>query len=110
VNPTGSIGIVGVYIAPDPGASNDQAKQGIFPVALAKFFDKSVSVGFGQCPVKRYNEYLRDLIIGGRAKPSRIVSHRIPIDQSPKAYEKFDERTEGYTKVLIKFEDEMATA
>src|SRR5438045_6260014 len=110
VNPTGSIGIVGVYIAPDPGASNDQAKQGIFPVALAKFFDKSVSVGFGQCPVKRYNEYLRALIIGGRAKPSRIVSQRIPIDQSPKAYEKFDERTEGYTKVLIKFEDEMATA
>jgi glutathione-independent formaldehyde dehydrogenase len=31
-------------------------------------------VGTGQCPVKRYNERLRDLIIAGRATPSLLTS------------------------------------
>jgi glutathione-independent formaldehyde dehydrogenase len=67
VNATGSIGMIGVYIAPDPGAKNEQAKQGIFPFLLADFFDKAITMGSGQAPVKKYNEYLRDLIINGRA-------------------------------------------
>jgi len=40
------------------------------------------------------------LIISGRAKPSFVVSHEINID-APGAYEKFDKRIDGYTKVLI---------
>jgi len=51
--------------------------------------------------VKKYNRYLRDLIISGRAKPSFVVSHDVGIDEAPEAYEKFDKRIEGYTKVLI---------
>ncbi len=103
VNPGGHVGIVGVYISPDPKGASEQAKQGVFPFPIAKFFDKAVSVGMGQCPVKKYNECLRDLIIAGRAKPRGIVSHRIRIDDAPRAYQKFDERTDGFTKVLIKF-------
>lgn len=60
-------------------------------------------MGSGQAPVKKYNEYLRDLIVSGRAKPSRIVSPHIQIDDAPEAYDKFDQRIEGYTKVLIRF-------
>lgn len=104
VNHTGSIGIIGVYIAPDPGASSDHAKKGIFPFPIADFFDKSITMGSGQAPVKKYNEYLRDLIVNDRAKPSQIVSHRIPIMEAPEAYKKFDQRIDGYTKVLIKFD------
>lgn len=51
--------------------------------------------------MKSYNRYLRDLIIAGKAKPSFVVSHEITIDEAPVAYEKFDKRIEGYTKVLI---------
>lgn len=65
-------------------------------------------MGSGQAPVKKYNQYLRDLIVNGRAKPSKIVSHRIQIDEAPDAYEKFDKRIEGYTKVLIKFNQKAA--
>ncbi|MHB1512654.1 MAG: glutathione-independent formaldehyde dehydrogenase [Acidiferrobacter sp.] len=103
VNPAGHIGIVGVYIAPDPGGKTAEAKQGVFALPMAELFDKAVTVGMGQCPVKLYNESLRDLIIAGRAKPSKIVSHRIAIDQAPEAYQKFDQRVDGYTKVLIQF-------
>jgi len=110
VNPAGHVGIVGVYIAPDPGAESEQAKHGIFPLPLAELFDKAVTIGMGQCPVKQYNEYLRDLIIANRAKPSKIVSHRIQIDQAPEAYKKFDERIDGYTKVLIQFREKARAA
>jgi glutathione-independent formaldehyde dehydrogenase len=58
-------------------------------------------MGTGQCNVKRYNRYLRDLIIAGRATPSFVVSHELPLDQAPVAYEKFDKRVEGYTKVVL---------
>jgi hypothetical protein len=46
---------------------------------------------------------LRDLIVNGRAKPSKIIGHRIQIDQAPDAYEKFDQGMDGYTKVVIRF-------
>lgn len=51
--------------------------------------------------MKNYNRYLRDLIIAGKADPSFVVSHEIGIDEAPTAYQKFDKRVEGYTKVLI---------
>jgi glutathione-independent formaldehyde dehydrogenase len=105
LNPTGALGMIGVYMAPDPGAKNEQAKKGIFPFPVADFFDKGITMGSGQAPVKKYNEYLRDLIVNGKAKPGKIVSHRIRIEDAPKAYERFDKRTDGYTKVLIKFDE-----
>ena len=37
----------------------------------------------------------------GVAKPSFIISHEINIGEAPTAYQKFDQRIEGYTKVLI---------
>lgn len=41
------------------------------------------------------------MIISGKADPSFVVSHEIGIDDAPIAYENFDKRVEGYTKVLI---------
>jgi glutathione-independent formaldehyde dehydrogenase len=103
VNPTGHIGMIGVYLAPDPGAKGSDSKQGVYPFPVADVFDKALTVGSGQAPVKLYNEYLRDLIISGRAKPGQIVTHHISIDEVPEAYDKFDKRIDGYIKVLIRF-------
>lgn len=80
-DPTGSVGVIGVYIAPDSGAKDEQRKQGIFSFPLANFFEKGLTIGTGQDPVKKYNEYLRHLIVSGRAKPGRIISHHISIDK-----------------------------
>jgi glutathione-independent formaldehyde dehydrogenase len=55
----------------------------------------------GQCPVKRYNRQLRELIHMGKARPSFIVSHDLPLGQGPDAYEHFDRREEGWTKVVL---------
>lgn len=70
--------------------------------SVGNAWEKGLSVEMGQCPVKRYNVYLRDLIVAGVARPSFLVSHRIPIDDAPEAYRKFDKRVDGYTKVLLK--------
>jgi len=109
VNPTGRIGIVGVYFEDDPGGVDADAKQGQFKLPLGAFFEKGLSIGMGQTPVKKYNAYLRDLIIAGRAKPSFIISHRLNLDEAPRAYQKFDRRTDGYTKVILKPETGAAT-
>lgn len=81
---------------------NKVAKKGHFQFPFGAIFEKGIQVGTGQTPVKRYNAYLRDLIIAGRARPSFIVSHRLTLDEAPAAYEKFDQRTDGYTKVILK--------
>jgi threonine dehydrogenase-like Zn-dependent dehydrogenase len=101
VKPTGGLGIPGLYVPADPGAADEQSKEGNLILPFGKFFEKGLSMGTGQCNVKAYNRYLRDLIIAGRAKPGMIISHEIGLEQAPDAYEKFDKRVEGYTKVII---------
>ncbi len=101
VRPTGMLGVPGLYVPSDPGGPDANAKQGLLMVAIGKMFEKGLRIGTGQCNVKRYNRQLRDLIIAGRAKPSFVVSHEIPLEQAPQAYEKFDKRIEGYTKVIL---------
>ena len=54
----------------------------------------------GQCPVKRYNRELRDLIIAGRAIP-RGLSTRTDFGRGARAYRRFDKREHGWTKVLL---------
>lgn len=99
--PTGGLGIPGLYVPADPGAPDEQSKKGQILIPFGKLFEKGLHLGTGQCNVKAYNRYLRDLIISGRAKPSFVVSHEIGIDEAVDAYDKFDRRVDGYTKVLI---------
>jgi glutathione-independent formaldehyde dehydrogenase len=52
--------------------------------------------------VKSYNRYLRDMIVAGRAKPSFVVSKELPLSGAPEAYQRFDKREDGYSKVVLK--------
>ncbi|TVY36605.1 putative zinc-type alcohol dehydrogenase-like protein [Lachnellula occidentalis] len=99
--PTGGIGVPGLYVPSDPGAPDSNSGSGKLLISFGKLFEKGLTIGTGQCNVKTYNRYLRDMIISGRAKPSFVVSHEIGIDEAPGAYVKFDKREDGYTKVLI---------
>jgi len=99
--PTGGLGIPGLYVPSDPGAPDDNSGKGKLLISFGKLFEKGLTLGTGQCNVKAYNRYLRDMIIAGKAKPSFVVSHHVSLDEAPEAYVKFDKRIEGYTKVLI---------
>jgi glutathione-independent formaldehyde dehydrogenase len=86
----------------DPGGVDEHAKQGMLLVAIGTLFEKGLRVGTGQANVKRYNRQLRDMITEGRARPGFVVSHELPLEEAPLAYQKFDRRVEGYTKVILK--------
>ncbi|WP_432994894.1 glutathione-independent formaldehyde dehydrogenase [Dactylosporangium sp. CA-233914] len=101
VRATGGIGVVGVYVPEDPGAASDPAKQGRIAFDFGTLFSKGQRMGTGQCPVMRYNRHLRDLIITGRAQPSFLVSHELPLNEAADGYEHFDRRDGGWTKVLL---------
>lgn len=102
VLPTGHIGLIGVYLPADPGETGDAAV-GVYPYPLGKLWNKGITVGGGQCPVRMYDHQLRNVIIAGGARPGTIVTDHIAIDNAPEWYEKFDQREEGVHKVVITF-------
>lgn len=51
--------------------------------------------------MKRYDRLLRDLVIAGKATPGILVSHDLAPEEAAQAYEEFDERIDGYTKVVL---------
>jgi glutathione-independent formaldehyde dehydrogenase len=101
VRATGGIGVVGVFPSEDPKSPDKLMKQGKIEFDFGEFFDKGLRMGSGQCNVKQYNEYLRDLIHAERARPSFIVSHHCGLDDAAEAYQHFDARDDGWTKVIL---------
>lgn len=98
---TGRLGVVGLYVPSDPGAPTEEAANGRLLFDIGTFFEKGLKMGTGQADVKAYNRQLRDLIIAGRAEPSFVVSKRVPLEEAPDAYARFDKREDGYTKVVL---------
>ncbi|WP_147195660.1 glutathione-independent formaldehyde dehydrogenase [Pantoea sp. MBD-2R] len=99
---TGGIGVVGVFVPQDPGAKDRLQQQGKMAFDYGNFWFKGQFMRTGQANVKAYNRNLARLIQHGRANPAAIVSHRLSLAEAPKAYEQFDKRAEGWTKVLLK--------
>lgn len=101
INPTGRLGIIGVFITNDTKPMSAQAGLGEIVVPWGDLFKKDIVIKMGRDHDLRYNTQLRDLIIAGRAKPSFVVSQRIGFDAAPAAFKKFAERQEGYVKIIL---------
>jgi glutathione-independent formaldehyde dehydrogenase len=100
LNATGKLGVIGVYMPQDPGAPSDQEKHGMLTLPFGELWSKGISVGTGQAPAKTYQIQLRNLIIAGKAKPSMIITDRVPIAQAPDIYAAFQKRDEVIKPVL----------
>jgi glutathione-independent formaldehyde dehydrogenase len=102
VNPTGRLGIAGVFTATDaaPAPQGGHA-DGSLRVPWAALFNKGVTVGFGRTHDRRYTTHLRDLIISGRARPGQIVTHHEPLENAPAIYDRFDRRADGIIKAVF---------
>jgi glutathione-independent formaldehyde dehydrogenase len=89
--PGAALGIPGLYVTGDPGGIDANAKVGQIGVRLGLGWAKSHSFTTGQCPVKRYNRQLMNLILSGRAQIARAVNAtRIGLDDAPAGYADFD--------------------
>lgn len=101
VKATGRIGVVGVFVPEDPNAVDKLQKRGQLAFDFGAFWNKGQSMGTGQANVKAYNRFLSRLIEKDKVKPSWIVSQELALEQAPQAYENFDQRKNGWTKVVL---------
>ncbi len=86
----GMISIVGVY-----GMSYDN-----FP--LGQMFDKGVRLAMGQALVHDYIDELMDWIRTGKVRADDIITHTLPLEEAPHAYEIFNRKQEDCVKVVLK--------
>ncbi|TDO45926.1 glutathione-independent formaldehyde dehydrogenase [Kribbella sp. VKM Ac-2527] len=87
----GAVGIPGLYVTGDPGATDDAAKIGSLSIRLGLGWAKSLGFTTGQCPVMRYNRQLMKAILHDRTQIARNVNATvIPLDQAPQGYAEFD--------------------
>jgi glutathione-independent formaldehyde dehydrogenase len=99
--PNGRLAIIGVFLDSDPRAPSKAAQRGDYLIPWGSLFRKGIAIGMGRDHDKRYNDFLRDLIVSGRLKPSKIVSHRLPLREAADAFAKFDARSDGYIKIVL---------
>ncbi|WP_298831537.1 formaldehyde dehydrogenase, glutathione-independent [uncultured Planococcus sp.] len=88
----GRLGIPGLYVTGDPGASDEDAKIGTLKVRLGLGWAKAHTFVTGQTPVMRYHRDLMMSILSGRAQIAKAVNATvISLDQAPSAYAEFDQ-------------------
>ncbi len=87
----GAVGIPGLYVTGDPGATDDAAKVGSLSIRLGLGWAKSLSFTTGQCPVMRYNRKLMMAILHYRTQIAKNVNATVlPLDRAPEGYAEFD--------------------
>ncbi|TDD73897.1 zinc-dependent alcohol dehydrogenase [Actinomadura rubrisoli] len=87
----GTISVVGVY-----GGMTD-------PMPMLRMFDKGIALRMGQAHVKRWIDDLMPLVAGD-ADPLGVMdlaTHRMPLDEAPRAYEMFQKKQDGAVKVIL---------
>jgi glutathione-independent formaldehyde dehydrogenase len=88
----GSVGIPGLYVTGDPGASDPAARVGSLSLRLGLGWAKSLSFTTGQCPVMRYNHGLMMSVLSERAPIAKNVGAvAIPLDSAAEGYAAFDQ-------------------
>ena len=87
----GALGIPGLYVTGDPGASDADAKDGTLKVRLGLGWAKSHSFSTGQCPVLKYNRGLMMSILHDKAHIADAVNATvIKLEDAPEGYAAFD--------------------
>ena len=56
----------------------------------------------GQTPMQKYWKHLLGLVEQGKLHPEMVITHHLPLDNAAEAYKNFDEKKEGWMKVVMK--------
>jgi glutathione-independent formaldehyde dehydrogenase len=87
----GKLGIPGLYVTGDPGASNAAARAGSLSIRIGLGWAKSQTLTTGQCPVMRYHRQLMHAILSERAHIAKAVNATVlSLDDAPQGYRDFD--------------------
>jgi threonine dehydrogenase-like Zn-dependent dehydrogenase len=85
----GIVSVIGVY-----GGFIDK-----FPVG--SWMNRSITLRTGQAHVHRYLEPLLRRIEAGEIDPTRIITHRLSLEDAPRGYELFKEKQDRCEKVVL---------
>jgi threonine dehydrogenase-like Zn-dependent dehydrogenase len=85
----GTLSIIGVY--------PEQSKT--FPIGTA--VNKNLTLQMGNCPHRKYIPMLLPLVQSGVFDPATILTQTAPLASVIDAYERFDQREEGWIKVML---------
>ena len=70
---------------------------------LMQMFDKQIQLRMGQANVKRWIDDILPLV-SGDDDPLGVddfATHRLPLDEAPRAYEIFQKKQDGAFKILL---------
>jgi len=85
----GTVSVPGVYVGfPDK-------------IPLGPIMNKGLTIKAGQTHVPKYHRMLLGRIEAGDIDPSFVVTHRLPLDDGPRAYEIFRDKLDGCIKVVL---------
>ena len=86
----GVVSVIGVY-----GGLIDK-----FP--MGSLMNRSLTLRGGQCHVQRYMPTLLEHIQKGHIDPSFVITHHMPLDNAPEAYDLFLEKRDNCEKVVLR--------
>jgi glutathione-independent formaldehyde dehydrogenase len=87
----GALGIPGLYVTDDPGATDPSARIGMLGIRIGLGWAKSHSFFTGQTPVMKYNHRLMQAILHDKVQIAKAVNVTvISLDDAPTGYRDFD--------------------
>jgi threonine dehydrogenase-like Zn-dependent dehydrogenase len=86
----GTVSVIGVY-----GGFIDK-----FP--MGSVMNRSLTIKTGQCHVQRYMRPLLERIQRGEIDPSFVITHHMQLDDAPRGYDMFVNKTDDCLKVVLK--------
>jgi threonine dehydrogenase-like Zn-dependent dehydrogenase len=69
---------------------------------MGSFMNRSLTMKTGQTHAQRYLKPLLERIQKGEIDPSFIITHTMPLDQAPQAYQMFRDKQDECLKVVLK--------
>ncbi len=86
----GTISVPGAYVGfPDK-------------IPFGAFMNKGLTMKTGQTHMQRYMKPLLRKIEAGEIDPSFVITHRVKLEDAPKAYSTFRDKEDGCIKVVVK--------
>ncbi len=71
----------------------------LFP--LGNLFERNITLKMGQAPAVHYMPLLFEMIEKGELDPTEIITHKMPLEDAPKAYQIFHEKKDECIKVIL---------
>jgi threonine dehydrogenase-like Zn-dependent dehydrogenase len=72
-----------------------------FALTAGEIYDKNLTYRGGRCPARRLMADLLPRVAAGELDLGGVFSHRMALEEGRRAYELFDHKLEGCTKVLL---------